>query len=72
MITSLLIPYFAAVIATRREPALAGQPFVIIAPASTTERVLAVSPQAARPGLTPGMSLRQARLISVKASLPMF
>ncbi len=62
MITSLLIPYFVAAIAARHEPALAGQPFIITTPTSAAERVLAVSPEAARLGLTVGMSLRQAHL----------
>lgn len=67
MITSILIPYFAAAIAARRDPALAGQPFVITA--SAAGRVLAVSPEAARLGITVGMSLRQAHLRCPQAQL---
>ncbi|MBU1746302.1 MAG: hypothetical protein KKA73_01310, partial [Chloroflexi bacterium] len=53
------IPHFAAALARRDDPDLAGQPLVLIGPG---ERVLDVSAEAAADGVAPGMTARIAAI----------
>ena len=69
MISSILFPYFVTAVERRSDPSLAGQPLVISAADLTTDKVLTVSFEAARSGVKPGMSLRQARVRCPQARL---
>jgi DNA polymerase-4 len=63
MIACVLVPYFAAAVERRDEPSLAAVPLVIGAAMEDSGKVFAVSAEAARMGVQPGLSLRQARAL---------
>jgi nucleotidyltransferase/DNA polymerase involved in DNA repair len=63
MIACVLVPYFATAVERRDDPSLAAVPLVIGALAEASGKVFAVSAEAARMGVQPGLSLRQARAL---------
>jgi DNA polymerase-4 len=63
MIACVLVPHFAAAVERRDDPSLAAVPLVIGATMEDSGKVLAVSAEAARMGVHPGLSLRQARAL---------
>jgi nucleotidyltransferase/DNA polymerase involved in DNA repair len=63
MIACVLVPYFAAAVERRDDPSLAAVPLVIGAAMEDSGKVFAVSAEAARMGVQPGLSLRQARAL---------
>ena len=67
MIACVLITHFAAAVERRQNPALAETPLVITEPFRATERVFAVSEEAAQLGVEPGAPVRQAETICPQA-----
>jgi nucleotidyltransferase/DNA polymerase involved in DNA repair len=67
MIACVFIPYFAAAVERQTDLSLAAVPLVISEPRSTSERVFAVSAEAARSGVNPGMTLKQAQSLCPQA-----
>ncbi len=65
MIACLFMPYLAAALERQADPALAAQPLII----SQASQVWAVSAAAARDGVKPGLSLRQAQTRCPQARL---
>jgi nucleotidyltransferase/DNA polymerase involved in DNA repair len=67
VIACLVVPHFATAIERRKDPSLAGVPLVIGGLAWEPGKVYAVSGEAARVGVRPGMSLRQAQVVCPEA-----
>jgi DNA polymerase-4 len=67
MIACVLITHFAAAVERRQNPALAETPLVITEPFRKTEKVFAVSEEAAQLGVEPGVPVRQAETICPQA-----
>jgi nucleotidyltransferase/DNA polymerase involved in DNA repair len=67
MIGCILVPYFAAAVERREDPSLAGESLVICELSGDSEKVFAVSGEAAQAGVEPGMTLRQAQVLCSQA-----
>jgi len=67
MIACVLVPYFAAAVERRDDPSLAGLPLVIGGLPEEPGKVYAVSSEAARRGVQPGMPLHQAQVLCPEA-----
>jgi nucleotidyltransferase/DNA polymerase involved in DNA repair len=67
MIGCILVPYFAAAVERREDPSLAGESLVICELSGDSEKVFAVSGEAAQVGVEPGMTLRQAQILCSQA-----
>lgn len=67
MIACVLVPHFAAAVERREEPSLAAAPLIIGESPGDSGKVFAVSSEAARVGVEPGISLRQARVLCPQA-----
>jgi nucleotidyltransferase/DNA polymerase involved in DNA repair len=67
MIGCILVPYFAAAVERREDPSLAGESLVICELSGDSEKVFAVSGEAAQAGVEPGMTLRQAQILCSQA-----
>lgn len=69
MIAAVNIPYFAVGILRQGNPLLATLPFIIGEPPQAPERVYAVSPEAVKIGIRPGMPVRQAQVLCPRIHL---
>ena len=67
MIGCILVSYFAAAVERREDPSLAEAPLVIHELSGDSEKVYAVSNDAAQQGVEPGMTLRQAQILCPQA-----
>ncbi len=63
MIVCLLLPYFAATVERMLAPALSPAPLILSEPFQHSARVFAISAEAARQGVRPGMSITQAHAL---------
>ncbi len=69
MIACLRLPYFAATIARRADPALLERPLLLVRYANGRGKVIALCPQAESVGVQVGMSLSRARAICPEAQV---
>jgi DNA polymerase IV len=69
VIACVLIPHFAAAVECQADPSLATVPLVIAGWPQSPDKVLATCQEAARLGVKPGLSLRQARALCPQARL---
>ncbi|MBE7556789.1 MAG: hypothetical protein HS126_37580 [Anaerolineales bacterium] len=69
MIACLLIPHFAAAVERWLDPSLATVPLVISESAQASTRVVAVSVEASKYHIVPGMSLKQAQALCSHAQI---
>jgi DNA polymerase-4 len=69
VIACVLIPFFAAAVERQLDPSLAASTLIIGEPAHAPQQVLAVSEEAVRCGVIPGLSLRQAQALCPSACL---
>jgi DNA polymerase-4 len=67
MIGCVRVPYFAAAVERRDDPSLADQPLVIVRGSAGSDKVFAVSGEAAELGVKPGVYPRQARALCPEA-----